>query len=129
MGQTLEMLLADPDKVKDVPTGTMEIKRLTEKYGKPFVITFKAGTLEQLKEIGNNAVVNGKYDETEEIKWTVYELCTDPNFKDERLRKAFGVARPVDVVEKILLGGELTALHQAIIRLSGMGNVANEIKN
>lgn len=129
MGQTLEMLLAAPEKAQNVPTGKVEIKRLTKEYGKPFFVEFRAGTLEQLKDISDHARVNGQYSETEEMKWTVYELCTDPNFKDSRLREAYKVTRPVDVVEKILLGGEIHALHQAILKLSGAGNVVEEIKN
>ena len=116
MGQTLDMLLgADPVKIKDIPTGKMEIKRLSQKLGQPFVVTFRAGTFEEIRSIGENA--NGS--EAEEMKWSVYELTTDPNLKDKSLREKYGVTRPVDIVDSIFLGGEIILLYQAIMKLSG----------
>lgn len=133
MGQTLEMLLAAPEKVKKVPKSKVEIKRLTKEYGKPFFVEFKAGTLEQLKVIAENAKVNGEYNEVEEMKWVIYELCTDPNFKDSRLREAYKVTRPVDVVEEILLAGEIYTIYRNILKVSGMDKgqegLVEEIKN
>lgn len=116
MGQTLEMLLAaEPAKIKNVPTGQIEIKRLSKQLGKPFIVAYRAGTLDELKSIGENADDN----ETEEMKWAIYELTTDPNFKSKELREHFGVTRPVDIVDNILLGGEVIMLYQAIMKVSG----------
>ena len=130
MGQTLEMLLAaEPAKVKNVPTGQIEIKRLSKQLGQPFIVTFRAGTLDELKSIGENADGN----ETEEMKWAIYELTTDPSFKDKGLRERFGVARPVDIVDNILLGGEVLMLYQAIMKSSGFdkdtGTDVEAVKN
>lgn len=130
MGQTLAMLLgADPAKVKNIPTGQIEIKRLSKQFGQPFVVTFRAGTLDELKSIGENSDGN----ETEEMKWAIYELTTEPNFKDQGLRDRYGVTRPVDIVDTILLGGEILMLYQAIMKLSGFekdsGMDAEAVKN
>lgn len=129
MGQTLDMLLAaDPSKLKNVPTGQVEIKRLSKELGQPFYIKFKAGTIDQFKEIGEKA----NDDETEEMKWTIYELTFDPDFKNKELRDKFGVTRPVDIVDTLLLGGEILTVYQAILRLSGFdkdGLNIEEVKN
>lgn len=116
MGQTLDMLLAaDPAKIKNIPTGQVEIKRLSKELGQPFYIKFRAGTLDQIKEIGEKAGGN----ESEEMKWTIYELSHDPDFKNKELRGKYGVKRPIDIVDTILLGGEILMVYQAILRLSG----------
>jgi hypothetical protein len=129
MGQTLDMLLAaDPSKLKNVPTGQVKIKRLSKKLGQPFYIKFKAGTINQMKEIGEKA----NDSETEEMKWTIYELTFDPDFKSKELRERFGVTRPVDIVDTILLGGEVLTVYQAILKLSGFdkdGLNIEEVKN
>lgn len=129
MGQTLDMLLAvDPSKLKNVPTGQVEIKRLSKELGQPFYIKFKAGTIDQFKEIGEKA----NDDETEEMKWTIYELTFDPDFKNKDLREKLAVSRPVDIVDALLLGGEILTIYQAILRLSGFdkdGLNIEEVKN
>jgi hypothetical protein len=133
MGQTLEMLLAaDPAKIKDVPTGQLEIKRLSRQLGQPFIVKFQAATVDQIKEIGEKATINGEPDEAEEMKWTIYEMTIDPDFKNEELRKTYGIARPVDIVTTILLGGEVITLYNAILKLSGLDKTGfdlDEIKN
>lgn len=129
MGQTLEMLLAaDPAKIKNIPTGQVEIKRLSKEFGQPFYIKFRAATINETKEIGENAGDN----DTEEMKWTIYEMSIDPDFKNKELRDKFGVKRPVDIVDTILLGGEILTVYQAILRLSGFdreGLNIEEVKN
>jgi len=116
MGQTLDMLLAaDPAKIKNIPTGQVEIKRLSKELGQPFYIKFRAATVNEIKEIGEKAGNN----EAEEMKWTIYELSLDPDFKNKELREKYGVKRPVDIVDTILLGGEILTVYQAILRLSG----------
>lgn len=130
MGQTLEMLLAaDVSKITDIPRGKIEIKRLSKQLGKPFFISFRAMTLDEMKDIAEKA--DG--DQSEEMKWAVYEFSEDPNFKDEQLRDKYGVKRPVDIVNTILLGGEILRVYQAIAKLSGHDRAAGveieEIKN
>ncbi len=129
MSQTLDMLLtADPEKIKNVPTGQVEIQRLSKELGKPFYIKFKAATIDCLKDIEQKS--GGK--DTEEMKWTVYEQTIDPDFKSKELREKFGVKRPVDIVETLLLGGEILMVYQAILKLSGFskdGLDIEEVKN
>lgn len=132
MGQTLDMLLnADPAKVKNIPTGKVEIKRLSKQLGSPFLVSFRAATIGQMNEIGDKA----KGNQGEEMKWTIYELSQDPNFKDKSLRERYGVVRPVDIVSIILLGGEILLLYNEIMKLSGLDKsnsesaLIDEVKN
>lgn len=130
MSQTLDMLLtADPAKVKKVPAGQIEIKRLSKELSQPFFIKFRAGSLDEMKEVGESA--NGN--DAEEMKYTIYNLATDPDFKNKDLREKYGVARPVDIVSAILLGGEILSVYTAIMKLSGYDRNAGmdieEVKN
>lgn len=130
MGQTLDMLLAaDPAKIKEIPTGKVEIKRLSKQLGQPFFVSFRAATLDEMKEIGENAAGS----DSEEMKWAIYKLTSDPDFKSKELRDKYGVTRPVDIVPIILLGGEILTVYNAIMKLSGYskGSVVDieEIKN
>ena len=129
MGQTLDMLLnVDPGKIRNVPTGQVEIQRLSKELGQPFYIKFKAATIDGLKDIEEKS--GGK--DTEEMKWTVYEQTIDPEFKSKELREKIGVKRPVDIVETLLLGGEILMVYQAILKLSGFnkdGLDIEEVKN
>lgn len=134
MGQTLDMLLAaDPAKVKNIPTGRVEIKRLSKQLGQPFFISFRAATIDEMKEIGEKASLNGKSDDADEMKWTIYEMTTDPSFKSKDLREKYGTVRPVDIVPMILLGGEILMVYNAIMKLSGFDkdgvNNLEEVKN
>jgi hypothetical protein len=126
---SLEMLLAaDKTKIKEIPTGKIEIKRLSKALYKPFYVTFKAATLDQIKEISDTA----NDDDSQEMIWTIYEMTIDPDFKSKELREAYGITRPVDIVPEILLGGEILTLYNAITKLSGFekkGVDIEEIKN
>lgn len=124
MGKTLDLLLGtDPAKVKELPTGKIEIKRLSDVLGEPFVVTFRAGTLNEFKAIDEN--IDGGSD-ADEMKWVVYELTSDPNFKDQGLREKYKVTRPVDIVSEILLGGEIMLVYQAIMKISGFSKDAGK---
>jgi len=128
MGQNLDMLLgADPAKMKEIPTGEIEIPRLSKKLGQKFYISFRAATIDEMNEIGDKA---GK-SESEEMKWTIYEMSTDPLFKTKELREKYGTKRPVDIVSDILLGGEVIMVYNAIMKLSGFdkGRIIEEVKN
>jgi len=130
MGQTLEMLLAaDKSKITNIPKGKIEIKRLSKALGKPFIVEYRAGTIDEMGDISKRA--NGS--ETEEMKWGVYEFTIEPNFKDTKLHDAYDVTRPIDIVSKVLLGGEIILIYRAISKLSGLdqGNVVEveEVKN
>ena len=129
MGQTLDMLLAaDPTKIKEIPTGKIEIKRLSKQLGQPFYITFRAVTIDEMSDIGDKA---GK-SEAEEMKWAIYEMTIDPAFKSKELRERYGTTRPVDIVSTVLMGGEIMMVYNAIMKLSGFdkdAGLVDDVKN
>lgn len=133
----MQMLLeADPSKVK-LPTGKIEIKRLSELLGKPVYFECKAIGIEKYNEIQKNAVKyndEGGIDDIEVTDtqiMTVIEGTINPNFKDAALMKHYGAPTPKELVKKILpLPGEVNQVHKFIKSLSGdRKDVIQEVKN
>lgn len=67
-------------------------------------------------------------------EYTVYNLCVAPNLKDEKLRKAYGCADPLDIVNKLFEPGEVVAIAKAIMAKAGYGEnleakIHEEVKN
>ena len=57
------------------------------------------------------------------------ERMASPSLKSAELRSKFKVPTPKDVVRKILLSGEITAVYTEIAKLSGFGDGAvKEVK-
>ncbi len=52
-----------------------------------------------------------------------------PNWKDERLLSKYNVLTGEDVVKKVLLPGEVVAVFEEIIDLSGFNEEVEELKN
>lgn len=52
----------------------------------------------------------------------------DPDFKDAALLQKAGVATPEDLIKTMLLPGEIEALAQEILKLSGLNTSINELK-
>lgn len=59
---------------------------------------------------------------------TIVEGCPDV-FKNQELQKKFGAKTPNELVEKLLLSGEMDILSGAIEELSGYSDDEEEIKN
>lgn len=134
----LDLLLgADVGEIK-LPTKEVEISRLTEVYGSPFILTCKALTPEKFEEIQDMSVnVKGKdadIDITLLQLFSVIEGIVDnagsPMFKNKELMSKFKASTPKELVRKILLSGEIAKLYGEISELSGFGEDAvKEVKN
>lgn len=134
----LDLLLgSDIDTIK-LPTKEVEITRLSKIFGKPFILTCQALSPEKYEEVQDMAVsVKGKdvdLDVSQLQLFTVMEgvIGEDgkPLFKSAELRSKYKVPTPKDVVRKILLSGEITAVYTQIAKLSGFGDEAvKEVKN
>ena len=134
----LDLLLgSDINEIK-LPTKEVEITRLSELFGKPFILTCQALSPEKYEEVQDMAVsVKGKdvdLDVSQLQLFTVMEgvIGADgkPLFKSAELRAKYKVPTPKDVVRKILLSGEITAVYTQIAKLSGFGDEAvKEVKN
>ena len=134
----LDLLLgSDIGEIK-LPTKQMEIKRLSDLYGKPFVLTCKALSPEKYEEVQELAVkVNGK-DVDLDVNllqlFVVLEGIVDdsgkPMFKNKDLMAKFKASTPKELVKKVLLSGEIANLYGEISQLSGFGDEAIvEVKN
>ena len=134
----LDLLLgADIGEIK-LPTEDVEITRLSELFGKPFIITCQALSPDKYEEVQDMAVsVKGKdvdLDVSQLQLFTVLEGAMDGNekplFKNMELCKKFKAPTPKDLIKKILLSGEITSVYTKIAKLSGFGDEAvKEVKN
>jgi hypothetical protein len=134
----LDLLLgSDIGEIK-LPTKQVEITRLSEVYGKPFVVTCKALSPEKYEEVQDMALaVNGKdvdIDVNLLQTFAVIEGVVDetgkPMLKNKDLMSKFKAQTPKELVKKIFLSGEVTSMYSEIARLSGFGDEAvKEVKN
>ena len=134
----LDLLLgSDIGEIK-LPTSKIEITRLTELYGKPFIITCRALSPEKYEEVQEMAIkVQGKDVDLDVnllqlfvVMEGVVDEADKPLFKGKELMAKFKVATPKELVRKILLSGEITSVYSEIAKLSGFGDEAvKEVKN
>lgn len=132
---TIDLLMKmDANTLTKVPTGEMEIKRLTELTGEKFVVTYKALSGKRITELSANIrdeegnVAGGRaYDAN---LFLIGEAITSPDLKSKELQKHFGAASPKDLADKLFNGGEVQKLADAIMGISGYGKDTDaEIKN
>lgn len=134
----LDLLLgSDIGEIK-LPTKQMEIVRLSELYGTPFVVTVSALSPEKYEEVQDMAVsIKGK---DADIEITLLQLLVvmegvvdpsgKPMFKNKELMQKFKASTPKELIRKILLSGEVANIYTEISNLSGFGdNSVKEVKN
>lgn len=128
---------ADIAKLLEKPTATYEVKRLSEKLGEPFVMTFRAIPSDEFADIQRVAMSmkGGKLGDVDLYKMqvkTIVASTVDPKFKDKDLMRAFGCATPDDVVARLFVPGEISELNNQIGKLNGFepqSDVDREVKN
>lgn len=134
----LDLLLGSDIGEITLPTTQVEITRLTEVYGKPFIITCKALSPEKYEEVQDMAInVQGK-DVDLDVNllqlFVVIEGIVDdagkPMLKNKELMTKFKASTPKELARKIFLSGEIANIYAKISELSGFGDKAvNEVKN
>ena len=132
----LDLLLgSDVGEIK-LPTKEVEITRLSQVYGAPFILTIKAITPAKFEEIQDMSIdVKGKDADITQLQlFTVIEGVVDatgaPMFKNKELMSKFKVSTPKDLVRAILLSGEIAKIYGEISELAGFGdNAVKEVKN
>ena len=134
----LDLLLgSDIGEIK-LPTKQIEINRLSEIYGSPFIVTCKALTPDKYEEVQDMALNVQTKDVDLDVNllqmFVVIEGVCDANekpmFKNKDLMTKFKVPTPKELVRKILLSGEIANLYGEISVLSGFGEDAiTEVKN
>lgn len=134
----LDLLLgSDIGKIK-LPTKQVEITRLSEAFGAPFVLTVSALSPEKYEEVQDMAVsIKGK---DADIEITLLQLLVvmegvvdpsgKPMFKNKELMQKFKASTPKELVRKLLLSGEIANIYAEISSLTGFGDGAvKEVKN
>mgnify|MGYP002644246652 FL=1 len=120
MAVSIEELIAQKE--------TIEKKRKEE-----YDLETSVGTITMKKP--TKAFVAEVLDLTEDNdEYMVYNLCTSPNLKDDKLQKAYGCSEPLDIVKKLFEPGEVTAIAKAVMAKAGYGEsveakLHEEVKN
>lgn len=125
-----KLLKLDANKIK-MPQKDVEVKRLSESLGEKIVFKLKgvpAPERDSIREMAINS--DSEVNITEFRKGMILAGVSEPNLRDESLRKHFNAATPYDLIDKLFLPGESDALYEQITELSGFGEDAvAEIKN
>lgn len=134
MSNAMDLLLK-MDKTKLVrPTQQVEIKRLSEALGEPFVITCQALCPDEFQEIQDMISVDTnegtvKAQKNIQAEYVVKGVI-NPDFKNQQIIEYYGAVNAAEAVTNIFLPGEITGLFNIINGLSGFSKDAvTEIKN
>jgi hypothetical protein len=124
-----KLLKLDSNKLQ-LPRKEVEVTRLSKMLGEKFILKLRAVEAPESESIREMAIKGDKVDIFEVRKGTVLAGVSEPNLRDEALRKHFGAATPYDLLDKLFLPGEREAIYEEISKLSGYddGAVA-EVKN
>lgn len=121
------LLETDMKKLQENNKKEYEIKRLTNILGEKFTVTCQALTHEQVIHIGEVSKTNA------ETKFNaIVEACKieGKRFNNKELMDKFGVIKPIDLLDKLFLPGEISRLYDIVNKLSGYGkDVIEEVKN
>ena len=143
----LDLLLgADLGTIK-IPHRDVEISRLSEALGAPFIVRCKALSQDKHEELQDIAVeVKGKDVDLDVNKLQLLTIIDGvealvPNengelvsagllLKNNELKEKFKAATPKDLAKKLFMPGEIAKLYNAISELSGFSDEAvKEVKN
>ncbi|KXS42847.1 MAG: hypothetical protein AWU54_1195 [Candidatus Frackibacter sp. T328-2] len=132
--KVLDILMSADDKKIKFPKKRVKIKRLSEALGDDVIFTVRAISAPKYESIQEKAIKikdkNPDIDVNEMQLFTVLEGVVDPNLKDSKLREQYNAPTPKELVNKLLLPGEITRLYGEIADLSGFGDKAvEEVKN
>lgn len=124
----------DTEKIAEVPTKELKLKRLSELTGADFIVKLKAIPAKRFTELVSDIKAkDGSVDMTKaydaNVKIALAGLV-DPSMKDKDLQEKFGCSTPGQLIEKIFNGAEIDVMADAVTELSGFsGNVIEEVKN
>ena len=116
-----KLLETDADLLRKKEGKRMELQRLSDLIGEPFVLEINPLTQEQIDYIGE---AKGKQNDDQYL--TVLESVRLEGCKltDKRLLEKFKVHTGVDLLRQLFLPGELQSIYLMIIELTGYGKGA-----
>lgn len=123
---TVDLLLKmDAGTITEIPTGEMEIPRLSKLTGERFVIAYKALPGRRIMELSDGVIKsNGQVNAAKGYDINLLLVCegmTSPDLKSKDLQKHFGAASPKDLADKLFIGGEVSKIAEAVMAVSGYG--------
>ncbi len=124
----------DADKLKEVPTKELKIKRLSELSGADFIVKVQAIPAKRFTELvsgitGKDGSVDASKAFDANVKIAVAGLI-DPSLKDKDLQEKFGCSTPAQLMQTIFTGSEIGVIADAVTSLSGFsGDTVEEVKN
>jgi hypothetical protein len=130
MSLTEKLLALDAQKYKEKQTATIEIKRLSEQIGEPFLVKVQEVGSERMQEL--QAMFfdkKGRVDmsQTRTVSALIaLEGVIDPNLKDKTLLEHYEAATPKDLVNILFKGDELTNVSSKIANISGYNTEEGE---
>lgn len=125
MSLTEKLLQMDAAKIKELPEKEVKIKSLSEKMGEPIFFRCRAIDGKQYAEIQKQGIDLSKNGSLRNIDMhkvsilTVLSGVIEPDLKSKDLLAHFGAVSPKELIEKMLLAGEIADLKIAIEELSG----------
>lgn len=130
MSLTEKLLGLDMAKYKEKKTSTLEIKRLSEAVGEPFIIKVQEVESDRLQELQTELLdKKGRvdYSKTRKINALVcVEGVIEPDLKDKNLQKHFGTNTPKELAEMLFKGVDLGRVADAILDASNFGDSGDE---
>ena len=105
------LLKADKEKFK-VADKKINIKRLSEELGEEVVFTIKQLSLDKINELRETNSENV-------TTHMVIEAIKEPSFKSKELMDKYDAITPVDLMNKILLPGEIEELSLLVSKMNG----------
>ena len=112
-------MLLGSDRVEKRQEKKVKIRRLSPKGKEPVVFTLQSigwGRVAEIRKLG---------DERAPLH-ILRAGVVDPDFKNTALQEKYGAATPAELVEKLLLPGEIEDLVREIEKLSGYRTVTLE---
>ena len=139
MSNIIDLLLnADLEQIER-PTKEVEIKRLSNIFGEKFTVLCKALTYDKYSEIQENCIEMNSKEPTFDLQKLQLELVFNGVFdaqdgtrlfSNKELQKKFKVPHGKELVKRLLLSGEISALADTITELTGYKeDLIEEIKN
>ena len=122
MSTMMDLLLGAGDKITERQEETVDVSRLSKLLGSRFTVTLHSLSM-------------AEFDSLPKEDWGVHVIllaASDPNFKDETLRRHFTPEgrktplSPVELVKTLFLPGEIVNMRNIVSDLSGFGDDAVE---
>ena len=112
-----------PNVLRELPTASYRVKRLSELAGEDVVFTLRALPYGKVQAIRASTAGDANLD-------ILLAGCSEPDLKAPELREKYGGATPAETAKAMLLPGEIEDLARAVERLCGYRRVTiEEIKN